>query len=114
MEVLDIKKALEMVDGSKDLLKILIDSYISDKILDEKKLRELESLEDTTEAAKYVHYFKGAARQLCAEVLAFEGQKLEDYLRKKTPGNLDELNKSFVDAYAEAIGQMKKEVNSLQ
>ncbi len=85
---------MEMVDNDISLYKILLESYISDKVLEQTKLEELESLEDTTEAAKYVHYFKGAARQLGAEFLAQAGQNLEDVLRNQTEGNVTELNKS--------------------
>lgn len=113
MQILNTAAAMEMVDNDISLYKILLESYISDKVLEQTKLEELESLEDTTEAAKYVHYFKGAARQLGAELLAQAGQNLEDVLRKKTEGNVSELNKSFVVAYNEAVEEMKSELKNI-
>ena len=50
----------------------------------------------------YVHYFKGAARQLSAETLAQTGQELEDILRNKKTGSLEELNKKFYLDYQNA------------
>lgn len=113
MQILNTAAAMEMVDNDISLYKILLESYISDKVLEQTKLEELESLEDTTEAAKYVHYFKGAARQLGAEVLAQAGQNLEDVLRKKTDGNVSELNRTFVIAYNEAVEEMKSELKNI-
>lgn len=113
MQILNTAAAMEMVDNDISLYKILLESYISDKVLEQTKLEELESLEDTTVAAKYVHYFKGAARQLGAELLAQAGQNLEDVLRKKTEGNVSELNKSFVVAYNEAVEEMKSELKNI-
>lgn len=113
MQILNTAAAMEMVDNDISLYKILLESYISDKVLEQTKLEELESLEDTTEAAKYVHYFKGAARQLGAELLAQAGQNLEDVLRKKTEGNVSELNRTFVIAYNEAVEEMKSELKNI-
>lgn len=112
-QILNTKAARDMLDNDLSLYRILLESYINDKILDGEKLVSLEKKEDTTEAAKYVHYFKGAARQLGAEVLAREGQSLEDVLRKKADGNLEILNKNFIDAYVTAVEAMKVELASL-
>ena len=112
-QILNTKAARDMLDDDLSLYRIILESYINDKILDGEKLVSLEKKEDTTEAAKYVHYFKGAARQLGAEVLAREGQSLEDVLRKKADGNLEILNKNFIDAYVTAVEAMKVELASL-
>ena len=112
-QILNTKAARDMLDNDLSLYRILLESYINDKILDGEKLVSLEKKEDTTEAAKYVHDFKGAARQLGAEVLAREGQSLEDVLRKKADGNLEILNKNFIDAYVTAVEAMKVELASL-
>ncbi|MBR6078651.1 MAG: Hpt domain-containing protein [Treponema sp.] len=112
-QILNTEAARDMLDNDLSLYRILLESYINDKILDGEKLVSLEKKEDTTEAAKYVHYFKGAARQLGAEVLAREGQSLEDVLRKKADGNLEILNKNFIDAYVTAVEAMKVELASL-
>jgi len=112
-QILNIQAAREMVDNDLSLYRILLESYIDDKILDKEKLVSLEKQEDRTEAAKYVHYFKGAARQLGAEVLAQEGQMLEDVLRGKSTGDIDVLNKNFVEAYRVAVEAMKVELESL-
>lgn len=112
-QILNTQAAREMVDNDLSLYRILLESYINDKILDEEKLVSLEKMDDTTEAAKYVHYFKGAARQLGAEVLAQEGQQLEDVLRGKSTGDVAVLNKNFSEAYRGAVEAMKAELESL-
>lgn len=114
MQILNTAAAKEMVDNDMSLYRILLESYINDKVLDEKKLSELENAEDTTEAAKYVHYFKGAARQLGAEVLAEAGQNLEDVLRGRAQGSIEQLNKAFIESYRTAVDAMKKEFESIE
>lgn len=94
----NIDKALSLLGGEQDLLKELLESFVRDKIFEPKKLEQLETLDDKSEAVAYVHYFKGAARQLSAETLAQTGQELEDILRNKKTGSLEEINKkSYLD-----------------
>jgi len=95
-DLLNIKSALEMIEDDKDLLRELYTSFVKDKPFDKAHLVDLEKQPDTTEAAKYVHLFKGAGRQIGAERLALSGQALEDVLRKKTTGNVEELTETFV------------------
>jgi|GEM_PF-440649 len=101
-EILNLEAALEMIGGEKDLLLDLLGAFLHEAPFDEAKLLSLEAKEDTTEAAKYVHYYKGAARQLGAEKLAKSGQALEDVLRKKTSGDIPSLNKNFIVDYRQA------------
>ena len=111
-ELLNIESALEMVGGDNDLLKELLDGYLNDRIFNADELEKLILIKDengnSTEAAKYIHYFKGAAKQLGAEILGESGQALEDVLRGKKEGNLSELIKSFSDDYVRSIEEMKK------
>ena len=111
-ELLNIDSALEMVGGDKDLLKELLDGYLNDRIFSTDELERLILIKDengnSTEAAKYIHYFKGAAKQLDAEILGESGQALEDVLRGKKEGNLADLIKAFADDYARAVEEMKK------
>lgn len=102
-KILDINSAMEMLGGDPDLFKILLSSFLNDKNFDIARLVELEKAEDTTEAAKYVHYFKGAARQIGAEELGEAGQELEDVLRKKKTGDLEKLNENFARAYNDLL-----------
>ena len=92
METLDLSLALEMLDGEKDLLMELLKAFVSGARLDGAELERLEALPDRTEAAKYVHFYKGAARQLAAQKLAASGQALEDVLRGKKSGDIVGLN----------------------
>lgn len=107
-DIINLKKALELVGEEKELLKELLESFINDKHFSIEELEALESNEDTTEAAKYVHYFKGAGRQLACEVLAQSGQELEDVLRKKKDGNIPELNKKFLNDYKNAFNAIQE------
>lgn len=111
-QLLNVDSALEMVGGDRDLLKELLDGYLNDRIFDMNELERLIPIKDengnSTEAAKYVHYFKGAAKQLGAEILGESGQALEDVLRGKKQGDLAELIKAFSDDYARSIEEMKK------
>jgi len=103
METLNLASALEMVGNEKDLLIELMQEFVKAQPLAEEKLIMLEKAADKTEAAKYVHFYKGAARQLGAEVLAASGQALEDVLRGKKEGNIDSLNKCFISDYKAAF-----------
>ena len=103
MEVLDLTAALDLLGGEKELLIELLKAFVSGEHLDRGRLESLEALTDKEEAAKYVHFYKGAARQLAAQKLAASGQALEDVLRGKKSGDLDSLNKAFLSDYEEAM-----------
>lgn len=103
METLDLSSALDLLGGEKELLIELLQAFVSSERLDRAKLERLEALPDRTEAAKYVHFYKGAARQLAAQKLAASGQALEDVLRGKKAGDIAALNKAFLADYAEAF-----------
>lgn len=112
-EVLNLKSALEMIGEEKDLLRELLVSFATDKVYDEKQLRALEQQSDTTEAAKYVHLFKGAGRQLGAERLGESGQALEDVLRGKTIGNIATLTSTFTSDYQLTLAAVKDAIEIL-
>ncbi len=103
METLDLSSALDLLGGEKDLLIELLQAFVSSERLDGAKLERLEALPDRNEAAKYVHFYKGAARQLAAQKLAASGQALEDVLRGKKAGDIAALNRAFLADYAEAF-----------
>ena len=106
-QVLNIQSALEMMGDDKDLLKELLTSFVTETIFEEQKLLDLEAQPDTTEAAKYVHLFKGGGRQLGAERLGESGQALEDVLRGRKTGNIPELTKAFVSDYKLTVAAVK-------
>lgn len=112
LDILNLDQALEYVAGEKELLKELLDAFVKDKKLSYEKLLSLEE-SDKVEAAKYVHYFKGGGRQLCAQRLNAAGQRLEDFLRGRLEStdekevNVEDLNKDFVTAYQEALKAME-------
>ncbi|MBP5442481.1 MAG: Hpt domain-containing protein [Treponema sp.] len=115
-ELLNVESALEMVGDDRDLLKELLEGYLNDRIFDSSKLEGLTNVKDEngncTEAAKYVHYFKGAAKQLGAEILGEAGQALEDVLRGKKQGDLAELIKAFTDEYKRSTDEMRRYLDS--
>jgi HPt (histidine-containing phosphotransfer) domain-containing protein len=112
-EVLNVKSALEMIGGEKELLRELLSSFAVDKVFEESRLLELEKQSDTTEAAKYVHLFKGAGRQLGAERLGESGQALENVLRGKEAGDVQALTRQFVCDYALTLAAVKDTLDVL-
>ena len=106
-DILDLDSALEYVGGEKELLEELLIAFVNDKKLDQEKLTRLEKT-DKNEAAKYVHYFKGAGRQLCAGKLNHSGQKLRNRLPESAVLNMDELNHDFIEAYEQTLQEIKK------
>ncbi len=100
-ELLDIDFALKLLDNQKDLLNDLLNDFINDKLLNPSYLLDLEKISDKTQAAKYVHYFKGAARQLGANKLAESGQNLETALRNSIDCDLKKLTDIFTQDYAD-------------
>lgn len=94
--------ALELTDNDEDLLNILISSFLEVEFSME-ELNKLISARNFEEAAAYVHKTKGAGRQLCMEKLAESGQNLEDVLRGKKEGNIQELSEIMNKDYQEAI-----------
>lgn len=97
-ELLNLKSALEMVGNEKELLIELLASFVNDTPFSTEKLSLIKT-NSREEAAKYVHYYKGAARQIGAELLAAAGQALEDVLRGKKTGDIEQLTKNFKDCY---------------
>lgn len=89
--LIDMNEALERLDNDRSLYMILVDAFLEDKAFQPEKLRELEGqfrsggAKEFLEAAQYIHRLKGAARQLSANPLAAEAQKLEDIFRGKAP-----------------------------
>ena len=112
-ELLNVEYALSLLDGQVDLLKDLLENFINDKLLDRFHLLELEEAQDKIPAAKYVHYFKGAARQLGATKLASSGQNLEDALRNNQTEHLKELTDAFTRDYADTYKAMEDCITDL-
>lgn len=109
MEIFNKKLALEMVENEEELLLELENSFVYDKIFDLSQLNKLQK-ENPLEAASYVHSFKGAARQIGAEKVAYSGQKLEDLLKGKSTGNLEDSITEFCNNLTEAIDVIKKDI----
>ncbi len=107
LNIIEKNEALEMLGGEEDLLIELLNSFLNDKKFDLENLKKLEKT-NPQEAAGYVHYFKGAARQLCMKRLALTGQTLEDILRCKADGDINELNALFFLEYNKAFDEVKK------
>ena len=108
MEILDLNKALELVDGERELLASLLDSFVGAKTFDSSQLMELSSSGDMSSAASYVHFFKGAARQIYAEKCAASGQALEDAFRSGSLEQLDFLLAEFEKDYNEAVKKVRE------
>ena len=109
--VFDYDEALKMVDGEKELLQVLIDSFISEKVFTLDELNRFISSSSNEDAAAYVHYFKGAARQLSCKKMALDGQNLEDVLRGKKEGDIKELSEKFYESYTETVKTLKSTCN---
>ncbi len=112
-QVLNLQSALELLDNDRDLLKILMESFINDMPFDTEKLDKMISSKNYDEAAKYVHAVKGAGRQLCAERLALAGQELEDVLRHKKEGDTTALASKMKDEYTSALNEIKEQHKKL-
>ena len=111
-EIFNKKIALEMVGDDSELLSILVQAFFF-FFFSPEKLNELVLSKKNAQAASYVHRVKGAARQLAMEKLAQTGQKLEDVLREKNIGEVQELQKlidDFCECYAESLKTIQKEV----
>lgn len=101
-KIFNKEAALALVDNDKDILKILIDSFMSVTFSID-CLNKLISKKNYNEAAAYVHKTKGAGRQLCMERLADSGQELEDVLRGKKKGDISFLSKKMAADYETAL-----------
>lgn len=120
--LIDMNEALERLDNDMSLYMILVEAFLEDKAFQPEKLRELESqfhnngLQEFLEAAQYIHRLKGAARQLSANPLATEAQKLEDIFRGKVPaGSPGEPNDTalLVDKLLDLYQQTLLELRSI-
>ena len=107
LQILNSEKGLNLVDNDMELYKILIDTFINESRFSIDELKEFVGKGEMKEAASYVHAAKGAGRQLGAERLASVGQKLEDTLRGKADGNIDELCADVAREYEEALNAAK-------
>ncbi len=98
-QVLNLNAALDLLDGDKDLLNILLETFVKETDFDKAKVKEFVDSNNFIEGAKYVHATKGAGRQLCAERLAQAGQNLEDVLRGKASGDIESLTETMYQEY---------------
>lgn len=108
MEILNSKVGLELVDNDKELYQILIDTFISESKFDLNELKKLITDGKMNDAAGYVHAVKGAGRQIGTERLMTIGQKLEDVLRGKADGNIENLSKIMLEEFELAIKTLKE------
>ena len=122
-ELINLQEALERLDNDLDLYMILVDAFLQDTVFQADRMRELEKdfrnspSGECLEAAQYIHRVKGAARQLGANHLATEAQKLEDIFRRKEKGHLHDgvdgvdttaLVEEVLELYVKTIEELKR------
>ncbi|WP_191014018.1 Hpt domain-containing protein [Treponema zioleckii] len=107
-QILNLTAALELVDGDKELLTILLETFLKESDFNADKVLQFVSANNYIEGAKYVHATKGAGRQICAVQLTTVGQSLEDILRGKATGNIPELAKQMEKEYNVVKEEIKK------
>ena len=122
-ELINLQEALERLDNDMDLYMILVDAFLQDTVFQADRMRELEKdfrnspSGECLEAAQYIHGVKGAARQLGANHLATEAQKLEDIFRRKEKGHLHDgvdgvdttaLVEEVLELYVKTIEELKR------
>ncbi len=107
LQILNKEKALELIDGDMEIYQMLIEAFLGEEFIPE-KVAQFVADGKNLEGASYVHKVKGAARQLCAERLAFAGQKLEDVLRGKSEGDISSLCEEVESEYKKAIEAAKE------
>lgn len=95
MDILDTENGLELVGGEYELYNSLLNEFIDGKKFEKSVLLDYYSSGKMDECAAYVHYFKGAARQICGQKVAAVGQKLEDVFRGKAEGDVLQLTEEF-------------------
>ena len=115
--LIDLREALDRLDDDMGLYMILVDAFLQDTVFKDERLRELEvafrrsNSKERLEAAQYIHRLKGAARQLGANPLAAEAQKLEDIFRNKGTVNLqdtDRLVEVILDLHKKTVEELRK------
>ncbi len=102
-----------MVDNDISLYKILLEGFLKDAPFSSGHLFDLIHKNDFENADHYVHRIKGAAGQLGATPLHTSAQELENVLRGKKEGNVENLAAIFVDLYGKTYKAMEDEFNSL-
>lgn len=122
-ELINLQEALERLDNDMDLYMILVDAFLQDTVFQADRMRELEKdfrnspSGECLEAAQYIHRVKGAARQLGANHLATEAQKLEDIFRRKEKAHLHDgvegvdttaLVEEVLELYVKTIEELKR------
>lgn len=117
--LIDLREALDRLDNDMGLYMILVEAFLQDTAFKDEKLRELEVAfrksisKESLEGAQYIHRLKGAARQLGANPLATEAQKLEDIFRNKvkdyeTPQDTTDLVELILDLHKKTVEELKK------
>ena len=122
-ELINLQEALERLDNDMDRYMILVDAFLQETVSQADRMRELEKdfrnspSGECLEAAQYIHRVKGAARQLGANHLATEAQKLEDIFRRKEKGHLHDgvdgvdttaLVEEVLELYVKTIEELKR------
>lgn len=105
-KLLNAAAGLKMVDGDRELYRILLEAYLAENKFEKSILLGFISKKDFLSAAKYIHRLKGASFQIGAEEIGSQAQKLEDIFRKKTgcsAGELAALTEKFCSDYDNVI-----------
>ncbi|MBO5235506.1 MAG: Hpt domain-containing protein [Spirochaetaceae bacterium] len=93
-DIVNKEEGLAFLDNDTELYKLLIESFLFDNNFQIETMENLvqqanpENPKSMVAAAKCIHYIKGAARQLCANPLAQEAEKLEKILNGKETGDI--------------------------
>lgn len=113
LEIINKEEGLLFVDNDLELYKILIESFLYDNSFQLDTMESLveqanpEDFKSMETAAKYVHYMKGAAKQLCAKALSTEAEKLEQILRGKETGDVLAIKDKVKELYIETVKQLE-------
>lgn len=106
-------EALMRLDGDTELYKEIISMFFDDPQFKPEDLEALIAEKKYEEAGKLSHLLKGISGTLGAEDLFESSKNLEDILRGKKEGNIEENKNLLLDIFTKTSDALQELLNSL-
>jgi HPt (histidine-containing phosphotransfer) domain-containing protein len=111
--IINKEDALARLDNDSELYKELIQMFFDDPQFKPEDLENLISTKNYEEGGKLSHLLKGISGTLGAEDLFNASKNLEDILKVKKEGNIEENKNAVIDLFQKTSEALKELLTSL-
>lgn len=106
-QLFNFEETLERFGGDKELLVELTDMFVNQNSFESDILQKMIAQGDFIQGASYVHKLKGSCGTLGCEVLYDQCVKLENILKGKTTGDVQQEADSLCEIYESTVAELR-------